>query len=457
MPDYSCYNTVVFVDTMVILECRLLTELPWEEIDCEGPILILVVPQVQSEVDKRKRDGRLGPRARAFNRTISPCAQSLTPVRIVEGLPIVDIDLAVCDRIDWDALGDVDPDDADTRIVAQIAHARGVSAGRRVLLSHDINPIATASRLGISTKKLPDSWLLPVEPSPHEKELQKLRQQVRDLRTSEPKLVPSLAFCVAIPFEVVSVAKLEGYDQLTVADGIVGRNPKPARSLSLPLALEYDSTFDDRYAKFRDVTVPRYAATLHENLERVFGQCPFSFTLQNDSDVSAENVVIEIKATAGKLQTRFILFPIFEPTPPKRRNPLTELSGLHRFPALPHQVGRHEFEFVEGGEETIEIHCQIFRQRHEWSFEGVAMIDPKASSPLSVEALVTASNMHGRASSVSTLEFEVGHVSVRDLIDIDSLVLRRDFQMAPALRDAIERSDFEWYALPEEDDDSDEA
>lgn len=130
---------------MVALEAKPLPTLPWAEIDLSGPILVLVVPQVNTEIDKRKRDGRLGKRAREFNRLISPAAESGRPHRISEGSPTVDIAIARTARINWDNLDDLDPSEPDARVVAQILHARDVPDERKLLLSHDINPIAMAS------------------------------------------------------------------------------------------------------------------------------------------------------------------------------------------------------------------------------------------------------------------------------------------------------------------------
>src|SRR5690606_23748168 len=95
-----------------------------------------------------------------FNRLISSAAEAGLPTRICSGPPAVDIGIAVCDRIDWAALDDLDPEHADARLVAQVLHGRDVPHGLKMLLSHDINPIAMASRHGISVCKMPDHWLL---------------------------------------------------------------------------------------------------------------------------------------------------------------------------------------------------------------------------------------------------------------------------------------------------------
>src|SRR5271168_2154456 len=135
--DFDVYSTILFMDSMVALEAKPLELLPWHEIDDTGPILVLVVPQVNKEIDKRKRDGRLGQRARAFNRLIAPAAESASTARIYEGQLVVDIALAVCDRIDWGVLDYLDPEYGDARVVAEILHSRGIPPGRKLLFSHD--------------------------------------------------------------------------------------------------------------------------------------------------------------------------------------------------------------------------------------------------------------------------------------------------------------------------------
>jgi hypothetical protein len=58
---------------------------------------------------------------------------------------------------------------------------RGVPPDHRLLFTHDVNPIAMASRHGLKTRKLPDHWLLEPEPSPNEKEIIRLKARVREL------------------------------------------------------------------------------------------------------------------------------------------------------------------------------------------------------------------------------------------------------------------------------------
>jgi hypothetical protein len=134
--------------------------LPWHEIDEIGPILLVVVPQVQSEIDKRKRDGRLAERARAFSRLIAPSVVNQKPVPIADKRVVVDLILATCDIVDYDRL-DLDRYEGDDRVVGQMLSARGIELARSTLISQDINPIAVATRLGMRTLLLLEHWLLP--------------------------------------------------------------------------------------------------------------------------------------------------------------------------------------------------------------------------------------------------------------------------------------------------------
>lgn len=102
------------IDTQVVLEARPLGDLPWMEL-FPGRVLLLVRRQVQSEIDAKKKDGRLGRRARSFNRTLDGFLESRRPVVLIAGRTTVDVALVAHARIDWDALENLDRDDGDDR------------------------------------------------------------------------------------------------------------------------------------------------------------------------------------------------------------------------------------------------------------------------------------------------------------------------------------------------------
>lgn len=72
IPPESTDELVAFLDENIVLEGKPVADLPWTEIVTAGLISTLIVPKAMEEIDAKKRDGRLGPHARAFNRLIAP-------------------------------------------------------------------------------------------------------------------------------------------------------------------------------------------------------------------------------------------------------------------------------------------------------------------------------------------------------------------------------------------------
>jgi len=112
-------KVTVFLDSNLVLQGKPLDELPWEQIDQEGPIEILVVPKVASEIDSKKQDGRLTVIARTFNRMIAPLALgTLAEVVIRAASPRVVLSLAYPSPINWEDYQSLEPGDSDSRVVA---------------------------------------------------------------------------------------------------------------------------------------------------------------------------------------------------------------------------------------------------------------------------------------------------------------------------------------------------
>ncbi len=463
--EHTSYSTILFIDSMVALEGKPLPTLPWKEIDPSGPILVLVVPQVSKETDKRKRDGRLAKRAREFNRLITPAAESGRPARIVEGPPAVDIAVARTARIDWDKLDDLDPEEGDARVVAQILHVFDVPDSRKMLLSHDINPIAMASRHGLKCRKMPEHWLLEPEPSPNEKEMTRLKARVKELETEEPDLAAKLTFGVAQPVRIFRIEKLDEEQRKAITSLIYANNPKirqrsPDR-FGLGIDLNYDDEYDDKYDTYRINTVPRYAASVHRLFEVHFGQVPFTLELSNIGHLQAENLVVTLKATSGTTHNRFVVYPLFGPVAPRPRQ--VRLGGPiinprdFRTPV----VERHEMHFAVGPNrtDTIEIHCADFRHGRCWTFDGIATINPHEEQPFTIDICMTASNMHGKIESRYPLNFDVSDVVLGDLVDLGTRTYHTPAPMAAQFRAALDRADKDWLEfvkiddMPDEEDD----
>ncbi|MCU1340464.1 MAG: hypothetical protein JWO19_6045 [Bryobacterales bacterium] len=454
-PDFSKYSTILFMDSMIGLEARPFRELPWQEIDPAGPILVLVVPQVNAEIDKRKRDGRVGKRAREFNRLITPAAETSLPSRIYEGPPQVDIAMAVCDRIDWDQLDDLDPDSGDARVVAQILNARDVPREKRLLFSHDINPIAMAARHELRSRKMPDHWLLEPEPSPNEKELQKLRLRVRELESEEPLIEVDVTFEAPSPLTLYDVSPLTPGEQQHLVDSILAKNPPRQRQRSLIDSPMYDYTYDDKYERFRAVLVPRHASKLHRRLETDYNQVPFILKIENKGPVQAENLIVSLTTTGGTLHDRFQAYPVFGPLAPQPKP--TPFYNFIRPPKLRDPVGLHEMVLVDTKDDrAMEFNCRDFRQGRPYEFHGFTLIDVRAESSFKIAVLLTASNQTGQRTALFEQDFVVKKARPEELVNSES---REHHIQIPTLKrydEAMQKRNFKWLEFLGDDDEDDD-
>jgi hypothetical protein len=225
-------------------------------------------------------------------------------------LPTVDIVIAACNRIEWDKLDDLDRDDGDARVVAEILHTRGIPAGRKVLLSHDIYPIAMARDHGLQTRKMDDRWLLEPEPSPQERELARVKSRLKEFENTAPALVASLTFGAEGPLDLFQVNGLSEAERSALVNRILAENPQRQNPFSL------DSGYPHRYAEYRNTSVPTYAATLHRRLEVHYNQLPFELVISNEGHRQAENLVVTLRPFGGLLHTRFVYGGVFGPIPP---------------------------------------------------------------------------------------------------------------------------------------------
>ncbi|RWB20406.1 MAG: hypothetical protein EOQ40_15175 [Mesorhizobium sp.] len=443
--DHTKYSTIVFIDSMVALEGKPLDTMPWDELDPTGPILVLVVSQVNSEIDKRKRDGRLAKRARAFNRLISPAAETSTPHRISNGPPAIDIAIVRHRRIDWDQYDDLDPDGGDDRVVAQILNARDVPDQRKLLLTNDTNPIAIGSRHGLRSWRMPDHWLADPEPSPSDKEVARLKARVRELEQAQPNVEISLTYGVDQPQTVFRVDPVPTEARKAITSHIIRQNPR--QDDDSPFNLHPDYSYDDRYRDYRTKIVPAYSASIHRFLEVHYAQVPFTLCVKNVGVLQAESLVLTLTSRGGSLHNRFTCYPIFGPAAPK---PKSGILGHFRLSADDIQaamVGRHEMFFAVGPDRgsTIEVHCADFRHGRRWEFEGIATIDPHSDEgPFVIDVGVTASNMRGIETQAFAFAFESQSAKIADLVDVLEPGYKQAFPMMERFKAEVTAKNWSW-------------
>ncbi|MDP3801575.1 MAG: hypothetical protein U1C74_28005 [Phenylobacterium sp.] len=452
----SAYTTKVFLDANVVLEGKPLADLPWSDVDARGPILALFTPTALKEIDSKKRDGRLGKIARAFNRLIGTAIGGV-PVVVRETGPRVEVTLAICDRIRWSSYDDLDPDDGDSRIVAEILHARGIDAHEKVLVSQDIKPLAFAARHGVRTHHMSEDWLRPVEPTPQDKKIQQLKHRVQELEGTEPVLEVQIRLGGSSPIPTYRVNGLTPYERELIENRILTLNPQPYQHQGMfgVGAYEYDRSLDDRYAAYRDQKVPVFVGAYERKIELLFNQVPFSVEVSNVGRVRADRFIIEIESSEGWLHSKFVFVPSGGPTAPRARS---SIFALHRNMVrdfVPLRVGRHEVEFVEGPDRTRRIvaNCEDFRHGQTWVFDGVLGLDAHRDEPAIITVRATAANLHGALEASTTVEKQIQTVHVSHLVDLEELLPNLAIPMQGVIEDAVKREDYDDLEIDEADDD----
>ena len=445
--DAQEYPIKAFLDANIILECKPLEDLPWEEIDPDGPILALLTAQAIQEVDSKKRDGRLQAIARSFNRKISPLATGGGPLVIREASPRVELALAKPGRIPWDDYDELDPQDGDARIVAEALHARDIEHDQKVIVSHDIKPIAYATGRDLRAVHVSDSWLRPPEPSPHDRRMQQLKQQVKELQSTEPELEIELAYSGDQPVKLYKIAELTSEEREKLVSTINGINPRPARpnGFSLHLSALDDPSYYHRWDEYLDKTIPAFAKDFSAKMEAMFNQRRFRLTVKNTGTIRADRLVVELKTSEGWINDRWKFALPTGPKPPRERSFLDHMPNIHSH--IRPRVGRHEIEYVEGPDyaRRVVVNCEDFRHGDSWTLEGILFLEASSLASVNVTARVTAANLHGSPSSSLTLEKSVESVHASSLIDMDELKVIGPLPMRTEIDAALELDNFSQF------------
>jgi len=338
---HAAFPTKVFIDTNVVLECLGLDQLPWKEIDGVGPILVFVTPTVLKEVDSKKHHSRLADHARRFNRLIGPGVITGKHVVLRTKSPRVELAIATCDRPNWSQLADLDPDDPDSKVIAEVLSARGIAGQRITFISHDIRPLAMARAHGIEVRHIGDNWLRPKEQSEVEKKAARLSQRVAELEDKQPQFEISLECATAAPIDIVQVRELTDQEKIEVIDRILDANPEPSQPDNALNSLSglggllgtRDHGLSARYDKYRDKAVPNFVNDYHRKLELMLDQIAMTVKVANTGRVPAEAIIIDITARGGWLNEKYIVGTPMGPHVPKPK--------IERFPYIPrHRHGR---------------------------------------------------------------------------------------------------------------------
>lgn len=394
--DASAYDRIIVIDTQVVLETQPLDQLPWGELG-DGPILLLVCRQVQSEIDAKKNDGRLGTRARKFNHLLDDFLERRLPTNLRESSPRVDVALLSNDRIDWSSLNDLDPDDGDDKIIGQALYARMDDRSRIEILSYDMRPRDAAATHGLKAIKLPEHWLRAPEPSPTERERTRLENELRVLRTDQPAIEITLETITPTPWTrmIVQEASPEQLENIKVA--ILRKAPRQDDNDTLFSSLNRDYSFDERKRKWQDRLVNDELPNMHSALERLHGQQRVTVIIKNVGSITAEGLSLEIRSGNLVLHTipyYVLVFGTPAPYPRYFHDPMRHMNLGSLRPQSRHEPFSFYLE-EEGPGPAIIWSCSSFRQEKIFRTEISVEITSKTGSKAHIEAVVTARNLKG--------------------------------------------------------------
>lgn len=433
--NWSLFKVVAFIDSNVALECLALEQLPWSNIHNTGPILVLVTPTVLQEVDAKKNHARLGDHARRFNRKMRPLLGEQATVVIRQSpLPQVEVALADCCRVDWQKYPDLDPDEPDSRIVAQALSARGPSQEDRVVISQDIRPLHLAKQHGLRTYHMGENWLRPKEIPESEKKASALHREIEAMKSRQP----DLALLFKAKSDSVTVHRIRditAQKRQQIQDTIILLHPMPEQTrnslgISSSLLNDYDHSLSDRYKRWEDKIIPQFMLNYERKLELNFGQLEIIFHIKNVGQVPAESLLIHLTAEGGWINNRYVLANPTGPGAPRIRQSSLHMNFRNHIfrPVAP--PGKHEFVVQKDPKRStdVQISCSDFRHGFDYEYRMIGWADPHADS-FRLTAVVTAANLYGEIQETFTVEKTVIDSNVHNLLEAKLL----NFQQPPEI------------------------
>lgn len=423
--NYDSYKVKAFLDSNIILEGLPLNDLPWEEIDLEGPIIALIAPSVMKEVDSKKFDGRIGKKAREFNRFISPVAAGGEPLVLREENPRVELALFRSTSIPWDQYDDLEPEDGDSCIVAEIIHARDMNHLNKLVVSHDIKPIAFATSHDISTLHVSDSWLRQIEPHPKERMIQKLNHEIAEYKSKEPSFEITIEILKSEPINLLCIENLSKDEADNFLNQIIEKNPRKRQSTGSGVyeIHNHDYSYDGKFDAYQK-RIPTFVEKYPENMEVLLNQVGIRVVIRNTGNFQADNLLMEVDVTGGLIHDRYVFV---SPTGPRCPQPQTGLfAPQFDFPGFNPRPGRHEVIYKDSPrfEKKLSITCEDFRPGQEYVFEGIVLFDVRSKEQKKIQALASASNFRGLAESMIEVETKTECHHISHIVDLETLQMK---------------------------------
>lgn len=398
------YDNVVVIDTQVVLEAKPLEQLPWDSL-FQGRTLLLVCRQVQSEIDAKKNDGRLGNRARAFNKLLDTFIDTRVPTAL-PGVPSIEVALVANRKIEWDQFDDLDRDDGDDRIVAQALHALVDDPTCLTVFSHDMRPRDAAHNHGLSVKKLPEGWLREPEPSPERRRLTELESKVRLLSADQPQISVKIEATSTLPWTYRQIAEADAETRGRIFGARLASAPPANRPGRWDTGLNFDSSFPDRLEAWEE-QLREDIPLMHNGLTRTFAQHALRVVIENTGPISAEGLSLEIRSGNAILHAIPYLVLVTGAAAPEPRALHDLITPFSTRDLLPRSREPFVFYWEERGSgDHVILSCASFRQGKSYVCELTLELLETTARKAHVEAIVTAANMKGDARDRALFEVQ---------------------------------------------------
>jgi hypothetical protein len=348
-------HAFVFDDTNVLLHYQFFDEVDWHTQLGVTSVTLVFAPVVLAELDRHKWSGSRREKARAKSvlKKIAALALSMTPVSLRPGVDVIALGAEPPDALF--AQHRLHPQASDDRLLASLLGFGDERPGSRVMiLSADTGLGIKARSRGIEIVAPADSLELPDEPDDVERELEKARREVIELKGAAPDL--ALTFGDAkthAKFQVRAVTDFDYQALGRLRDAWRKKHPHVSGmpdSLELPGgqvmsftalagvpgfvsaadAAEHNAAIDGYYAHY-DAFLKVWPSAVNQH----FRILKFSLVLENTGTVPADDVDLQMWTDASGVWLRKMPKLPLPPAVPKRRSPY-DLGPLVDMPFLNH-------------------------------------------------------------------------------------------------------------------------
>ena len=380
-------HAFVFEDTNVLLHYQFFDEVDWHKKLGVTSMTLVFAPVVLAELDRHKWSGSRREKARAKSvlKKIAALGLSTTPVSLRPGLDAIALDAEPPDalfrqhRLHLQA--------SDDRLLASLLGFCDERPGSRVMiLSADTGLGVKARSRKIEIVAPADSLELPDELDDVERELEKARREVIELKGAAPEL--ALTFGDANPratFKVRTVTEFDYQALGRLRDACRSKHPHFSGMrdafefggqvisltalagvpgfISAAEAAEHNAAIDSYYAQY-DAFLKLWPSALNQH----FRILKFSLVLENSGTGPADDVDLQFWTDASGVWLRKMPKLPFPPTVPKRRSPY-DLPDVH-MPFLNH-LPTNAFLRPAANEDGPNISRERAEQRVQYSIKRV--------------------------------------------------------------------------------------